>query len=177
MKSHLDAKDLNAAWNDLAGDDAVKAQQAIWMLAREPRQATAFLSQRLRPAAKLDEARIASLINDLDSDRFSTREQASTELTRLGASAEVLLRKKRAENVSLELRKRIDLLLEKLDVLAPLSGEELRYVRAVEALEQTGTREARQLLRTLAKGAENARLTREAKASLQRLDRHPLRTP
>ncbi|MGH7170470.1 MAG: WD40 repeat domain-containing protein [Gemmataceae bacterium] len=177
VKSPLDAKDLETAWNDLTGDDAVKAQQAIWMLAREPRQAMAFLRQHLRPADKPDAARIKSLISDLDSDNFSTREQASAELTRLGTSAEMLLRKKHAEKVSLEMRKRIELVLEKLEVLAPLSGEELRHVRAVEALEQSGTHEARQLLRTLAKGSECARLTRETKASLQRLDRHPCPSP
>ncbi|HTU94104.1 MAG TPA: hypothetical protein VMF69_28760, partial [Gemmataceae bacterium] len=177
LKSPLDAKDLEDAWNDLAGNDAIKAQQAVWTFAREPRQAAAFLGQRLRPADKPNAACIAALINDLDSDRFATREQASAELERFGTVAEPMLRKKRAEKISLEMRKRIDFLLEKLDLLAPLSGEELRNVRAVEVLEQDRTREARQVLRRLAEGAEHARLTREAKASLQRLDRHPLPRP
>lgn len=169
LKSPLTAQDLEAAWKDLAGDDAAKAQQAVWMLAREPRQAAEFLGQRLRPAVGPGTARLAALIDDLDSDDFSTRERASAELTRLGTMAESLLRKKQTEKPSLEMRKRIEAILDKLDVLAPLSGEELRSVRAVEALEHAGTDEARQLLRRLSEGAENARLTREAKASLERL--------
>lgn len=72
------------------------------------------------------------------------------------------------------MRKRIELLLDKMDPLAPLSPEDLRHLRAVEALEHVGTREARELLRRLAAGVEFARLTREATASLQRLSRHPL---
>jgi hypothetical protein len=56
------------------------------------------------------------------------------------------------------------------------SGEELRGVRAVEALEHIGTAEAREVLQTLADGAP-ARLTREAKASLERLAKRPNREP
>ena len=42
-------------------------------------------------------------------------------------------------------------------------------LRAVEVLERIGTPEARQVLAKLADGAPEARLTQEAKASLQRL--------
>jgi hypothetical protein len=58
-----------------------------------------------------------------------------------------------------------------LDKLANLSPEQLRQVRSVEALEQMVTPKARQLLTELAKGAPDARLTRDAKAALQRLQR------
>ena len=50
-------------------------------------------------------------------------------------------------------------------------AEEVRTIRALELLEQLGTPEARTLLQTLAKGAPNADLTREAKAILDRLER------
>ncbi|HTU18889.1 MAG TPA: hypothetical protein VMG10_12590 [Gemmataceae bacterium] len=49
------------------------------------------------------------------------------------------------------------------------SSEPLRDSRALEVLEQLGTPEARGLLRRLADGAPEARLTREARAVLQRL--------
>jgi len=44
-------------------------------------------------------------------------------------------------------------------------------VRAVEVLESLGTPKAREVLQTLAKGAAEARLTREAKAALERGNR------
>jgi hypothetical protein len=49
--------------------------------------------------------------------------------------------------------------------------ELLQALRAVAVLEDIGTPTARRLLEDLANGASEARLTREAKASLQRLDR------
>jgi WD40 repeat protein len=51
----------------------------------------------------------------------------------------------------------------------PWSKEELRILRALEALENLGTPEAWQLLETLAKGEPDAMQTQEARASLQRL--------
>ena len=47
--------------------------------------------------------------------------------------------------------------------------EQARTLRAVEALERMGTPEARRLLDELGRGAEGARLTRDAKAALDRL--------
>ncbi len=52
---------------------------------------------------------------------------------------------------------------------AVLPSESLRGLRALHALEQIGTTDARELLRKLAGGAPEARLTREAKASLDRV--------
>jgi hypothetical protein len=56
--------------------------------------------------------------------------------------------------------------LHRLESIPP---EDLRHIRAVEVLEGLGTPEARNLLEELAKGAADATLTREAKASLRRL--------
>ena len=61
-------------------------------------------------------------------------------------------------------------------VLEKLTGpltvpESMRAVRAVELLERLGADEARGVLRELAGGAAEARLTREAKAALESLSR------
>jgi hypothetical protein len=76
--------------------------------------------------------------------------------------------------ISLERRRRLDALLQRLVVP---SGDRLGELRAVEVLERIGTREAEHLLKKLAKGAPEARLTREAKASLQRLAKRPAARP
>ncbi len=95
------------------------------------------------------------------------RQKATNELSELDRLAESALRKALAGQPSAELRQRIQQLLEQLETVP--STEQLRALRAVEALELAGTTEARQVLVALAKGAPEARLTQEAKASLERL--------
>lgn len=110
------------------------------------------------------------LIADLDSDDFTVREKAKKQLRQLGERAEPGLREALKGKSPLEARRRIEELIEELQALST-SPDCLRELHAVEVLEHIGTAEARQMLRTLADGAAHARLTREAKASLQRLDK------
>ena len=49
------------------------------------------------------------------------------------------------------------------------SSDSLRQIRAIKVLEHLNTADARGLLQELGEGAPEARLTREAKAALQRL--------
>ena len=74
----------------------------------------------------------------------------------------------RKEGAPLEVRRRAGRILGGLQARSP---ERRREVRAVQVLECQGTAEARQLLRRLAEGAPEARLTQEARASLRRLAR------
>lgn len=163
----LSEKTLEALWTDLAGEDATKAYRAIAVFQTAPRQTVPFLKTHLRPIPAVDAQRLARLIADLDDERFAVRDKASVELKKLEDRAEPALRKALAGQPSLEVRRRIQALLEELN--HPLSAEQLREVRAVEALEQIGTLSAQEVLKVVAKGAPGARLTREAKASLQRL--------
>jgi hypothetical protein len=71
---------------------------------------------------------------------------------------------------SAELQLRATRLLRQLD-LPITEPETLRMLRAVEALELAGTAEARAVLDALAKGAGEVRLTRQARAALERLQR------
>jgi ElaB/YqjD/DUF883 family membrane-anchored ribosome-binding protein len=127
----------------------------------------ALLEQKLRPIQVGDDARIDQLIEDLDSFQFAVREKAAAELKELGDSAEPVLRQALADNPSLEVRRRIEQLLGKLDV----SPERLQKLRALEVLEHIATPEAREVLLALAQGAPKSRLTQEAKASLEQLNK------
>jgi hypothetical protein len=160
---------LERLWEDMAGEDGVRAHDAVWRLAAAP-DAVTFLGEHLRPAAALDPRRIARLVADLDSDQFKSREEASLELERLGERAEPLLRQALENKPSAEVRRRVEVLLEKL-AMPERAAEQVRLLRGVQALEYSGTPEARKLLQALAQGAPEARLTREAKAALDRLDR------
>jgi hypothetical protein len=90
------------------------------------------------------------------------------ELTRLGGQARPALKEALEAKPSSEVAKRLKQLIEGLAKPAP-GGEVVRQVRAIEVLEQINTANARQLLQELAKGAAGARLTEEARASLDRL--------
>jgi hypothetical protein len=166
----LTGKDVEALWTDLGGDDAGKAAQGIQKLATAPKQLVPFLAERIKPAAPPDPQKLEQWIKDLDSDKFTTRDQASRELEKLGELAVSPLEKLLAGQPTLETRKRAEQLLEKLSGKV-LTAEQVRTVRAVEALEHAGTPEARQLLQTLAKGAPGALPTREAQAALERMSR------
>src|SRR5262249_43685453 len=119
---------------------------------------------RLRPVVAPDRKRLAGLLADLDSDDFDTRHKAYQELEKLGPTAEPTLRAALAGRPSLEVWRRIQSLLRRLE------GDQLRAARAVEGLEWVNTPEARRLLGTLARGAAGARLTAEATAALRRLE-------
>jgi WD40 repeat protein len=162
-------RDPEACWADLAGADARKADAAIHALAGSPR-GVAFLDKQLRPRVMLDAHRIGRLIADLDDDSFDARTVAVRALEELGQAAEPALRKALEGRPSAEARRRIEALLHQLDEPIP-SGERLRGLRAVEALERIQTAEARKVLESLAGGTPEAEVTQEAKAALRRLDR------
>jgi len=68
----------------------------------------------------------------------------------------------------LEAKRHIEELLD--EIRKPtMDAEKIRTFRALEVLEHIGTGEAQDVLKTLAQGAPEARVTREAKASLDRL--------
>jgi hypothetical protein len=168
----LGADELRSAWEDL-GSDADKAYRAAGTLAAATEQAVPFLAEQVRPAVAPDAKRVAQRIADLDSERFEVREQASRELEKLGGLAEPALRQAVAGRPSAEAKRRLEGLLEKLDGATP-TPEEARAVRVVEVLEHAGTAAAQRLLTALAGGVPEARLTREAKAALERLaERRP----
>jgi hypothetical protein len=161
---------LDALWADLAGSDAAIACEALWTLVRRPDESLPLLRKHLKPVLPPDSERIAHLIADLDSDKFAVRQKAAAELERLGELAEAAIRKALAGKRVLEVRRRLEPLLDKVE-RANYSPEQLREFRAVAVLERIGTPAARQLLDRLARGAEETRLTRDARDALARLAR------
>jgi WD40 repeat protein len=161
---------LREAWAALADADGAKAFAAVGTLATHPDESVPFLRGEMREAPKSDTARRDRLIADLDNDAFAVREAASRELGRMGESAADALRSALERGPSPEVRRRVQALLEKQQ-RHDLPPEQLRQVRAVEVLEYAGSEGAKELLAELARGAPEARLTREAKASLARMER------
>ncbi|MGH7222810.1 MAG: WD40 repeat domain-containing protein, partial [Gemmataceae bacterium] len=162
------AEAVTRAWADLAAD-APRAFRGRGVLASAPEKAMTLLTKHLRPAQPADPQRLRRLLADLDSEQFTTREKAQEELEKLGDLAEPVLRRTLDIKPTLEVRRRVQAILERLR--GPVTRSEiLQALRAVAVLEDIGTSKARRLLEELAKGTPEARLTREAKTSLRRLD-------
>jgi hypothetical protein len=161
----LDAKVEARLWADLADGDAAKAYQAMQVLLGSE-QTVNFLRKQMHPAAAADQERLNRLVAELDSDDFAVREKATKELVALGDRTESLLREA-IPKASAESRRRIGDILVQIDTAS--SADSRRSLRAVEVLEWIGSADAQQVLKTLAGGDPQARLTREAKASLRRL--------
>lgn len=164
------AEEMEGLWAELSGADGGRAYRAIRQFGSTGPLGAAFMQERLKSDKPPDGRRIARLIADLDDDKFATREKASGELAKLGVRAEPALRRALKGEVSAEVRVRIKRLLEPYDAArGPLPSADLIQLRAVEALEANGSKEALQVLVELADGPAEATLTREAKASLARL--------
>lgn len=159
-------QELEACWRRLAGADAADARLAIGMLIGADTDAIALLTDRLAPEVVVAPAHISRWIADLGSHDFRKRSAASDSLTKIGRKAQQPLEAARKAAQALELRRRLDALL---DQIPTESAELLRGLRAIEVAERIGTAAARRLLTTIANRAEASPLSKKANASLQRL--------
>src|SRR5262245_8992167 len=133
---------LESLWKDLQAEDAAVAYRAVRALGANPPGAVPFLRERLRPDA-VEDARLNRLLADLGSPSFRVRESAQRELEKMGPLAEPRLRRELSNRPTLEVRRRVEHLLQLLDA-SPQPGpvrspEQLRALRAVEALEEIGS--------------------------------------
>jgi RNA polymerase sigma factor (sigma-70 family) len=159
--------DLEADWKDLAGD-AKTGYAALGRLLSSPESAVPYLGTQLQSAKPVDTKRIECLIADLDDGQFAVRAQATKELEALAENAVPVLRKALGGKTSVEVRRRLDALLERLDAKS-FSTETVRQIRAVEALEYIGNSEARRVLDKLAARPAAMMVAQEAKAAASRL--------
>jgi WD40 repeat protein len=171
-KSRLDRAQLEQAWIDLASDKARTAFRAVWLLADFPEQAVSLLATRLQPARKVTVEEMERWIADLDRDDFQVRQQAFQALDDLGDRAEATLAAIGQRKPSLEVRKQVDMLLERIHS-GQRSPHALRESRALEVLECLATPDAKRLLEKLATGVPESRLTQEAKEAIERLASRP----
>jgi WD40 repeat protein len=164
---HTDLKpgERDRLWQDLNQPDAAKAHRALWALVAAGDEVVPFVLEKLRPR-EASARHIDQLIADLDSEEYEVRQAATRELEQIGSAAELPLYGALMNRPTLETRRRIEGLLEKIEPLG-----RVRLPRAVAVLEQIGTPAARRALEELAKGTPRSRLVQEAWASLVRLAR------
>jgi hypothetical protein len=163
-RATLSAQELATRWQALAQPNAKDAYEARADLLHAPNSAVLFLAGRLRPEPAVDLKRVEQLIHDLGHNQFGRRDAARRELEKLGELVEDPLRKAQAGKLPLEVQRRIDGLVAKLEAL-PLRLQELR---AIEILEGIGTPEAWQHLQRLADGNSAGPISRQARLALER---------
>jgi WD40 repeat protein len=169
------AQQLEIWWAQLKASEGRPADEPIWSLVAAGSAAVPFLCQRLQKTPELNVQEIPRLISDLDSNRYPLRQKAMEDLELFGELAEPALRQALQGKPSLEVRQRVERLLQRVG--SRRAPEWLRATRALEVLEQIGTDEARQALQTLAKGPANSLVAVEARAALDRLERRPRALP
>jgi len=176
----LTEQEIEACWKELAGFDpdgkATQAYKSVCTLAASPQQTIELFKTRIKPIPKVDGDRIKQLIADLDSNNFAVRQKAETELERLNELAELAMKEAMEAKPPLEVKQRIEKLLAKLEG-AIGAGEKLRTWRAIETLEMIGTAEALDVLKMIAGGAREARVTQEAQTAVERLSRRVATAP
>ncbi len=97
------------------------------------------------------------------------------ELKKLGEAGEPELYKALKDKPSLEMRRRLQQLLEDLRGGTSATGERVRFLRGLEVLEYIGDRQAREALRHLSEGEAGTWFMEEAKAALCACNTAPLR--
>lgn len=167
-----DGKDRQTLWTALTGDDdEPETHMAIRRLIAGKEETIRFLRKEVPPVAADANARVLTLISQLDSDDFKTRENAQSALLKHGALTVPAVRQALAGKLpSLEVRRRMERILDQLPV-EQLQRERERERRALQVLERMNTPESRKLVQELADGAPDAALTVDAKSTLERMEK------
>jgi hypothetical protein len=166
----LTAADLDRLWTALASTGR-PCCAAVEALAGAPKQALPFLGPRVCPVGPTaDVKKIAALITKLDNDKFAEREMAAAELATLGLEALPQLRRTMEESKSLEVQRRTQRLLERLNGIS-LTPDHKRLQAVLYVFELMASDGARKVLEELAGGKAGAWLGAEAAAALKRLEK------
>jgi WD40 repeat protein len=164
------AADGKKLWDKLALGEAREAFAAMGQLVAHPTAALPQLKRQLQPNLQRGNTpeEVRKLIADLDDDTFKVREQATMVLKQLGERVVPELHSAMKTKLSLEMRRRIEMILDDIRGLDNRPHER-RHLRAVEVLERIGSPEAQQLLQELAEGSLGTVLTEAALAAVTRL--------
>jgi hypothetical protein len=172
-KATPQADELRKALDDLASNEASVGYPAVWVFVSAGNRGVDLLSKTVKEIST-QEKKIRGWIEDLGSNTFRTRENAAKELVALGIRAIPALNAA-IKSEDMELRDRAREVMEKLTAkgaqLPPsgMTGDSLRLFRAVKALEEIGTPEARTVLKSIAD--LGGKPGEEAKSVLTRMKR------
>ena len=166
--------ELDALWSDLA-KNGITAHRAIGALIAA--QGTmGLLKAHVKPAIKPSAERREDLACGPGKSGVRETRGRRAMLARPGEMIEPALRRALKSVSDPEVRRRLTDLQDRVP-RSETRPEQLRDLRAAEVLEHLTGTDSRSLLGELAKGAPEARLTQEAKASLERLAKKSAAVP
>ena len=169
LVSRLSDADLAQHWARLRNGKADEAYRSKWALAGDAKKTVEFFRTRLPSTPPISAERIKSWIADLDSQQYTVRERAQSDLQDHFGECEESLRNALVGSITAEAKNRVNRIIEANFAAIP-KPDQLRDLRAIEILEQIGTPEARDLLRHLAAVESPTRFSRDAAESLKRLE-------
>jgi hypothetical protein len=166
--ARIDDVETAKLWAELQSENDLRFQLAVKALRAAPKQAVALFRKQVVPVSKERQEQLEMRIAELDDEDFSRRDRAMKQLQGIAFEFAPLLEARHKSAAPGEVRNRLAFILRQMS--AEKSPESLlRERRVVALLEQLGTPEARQLLTTLADGAQGARLTVDARDALGRM--------
>src|SRR5262249_44945610 len=133
--------------------------------------ALGLVREQFHPPGAPDAEHLRALIKELDDSRYEVRQRAAKELEQFDERSDALLRAALAGTTSAEVRRQLVRLLQRREAPTPRPSEVVA-ARVLELLEQLANPEAREMLQRFADGPDTP-LTRDAKASLRRLNGKP----
>jgi hypothetical protein len=132
---------IGRLWDQLAGQEE-QGLEAVETLIEMGDKALPDLRRRIRAEHEIDADRVADWIAQLDARNFTLREQATNRLKRLGPAVMPLLRAALKNPASLEVRARLNLIIEHFDDQKPDPGYMQRVQRLARILRKIGSAEA-----------------------------------
>ncbi len=147
-RPELTKADLAKLWVALADPDTPKAFKATLALCGGGEDVVAYVREQLAETQP-NETNVPALIQQLDSDHYTEREEASKKLAKLGPKAIGAMRAALKTTKSAETRQRLRTLLTRLAVPTKQRSDLLRRRRAEAVLRRIGTPDAIELLRQL----------------------------
>jgi hypothetical protein len=166
----IDDVDLGKLWIDMQSDNQLRFQLAFKAYRSAAKPALAIIRKEMPPVAKERQKQVEAWIAELDDEDFKRRDAAMEKLQGAAHAFAPLLTARHKAAGPGEIRNRLTFVLNLMDkekTPMPL----VRETRVVELLELLASADARQVLKELAAGAPDARLTCEARAALERLDK------
>ena len=165
-------KELSQWWNDLASTETTVGFQAIGKLALVPTKTLPYFEEKLsfgKPGKQEEE--INNLIAQLDSASFVKRQQATVKLRGMIKIARPLLQAELAKTKSLEVKLRIQQLLDAGESIQIKPEERRRLVRAIQTLERMTEKGSLELLKQLADAQPDEKIREQAKEAHDRLEK------